>query len=94
MDAAQQYDRIVRVLSAMLYAYDPSGMGSSVFAPEDEYDDPARRLVAAATDAIDFASLVRTHYPAATDQLVDALVAALLLYLDVGESPGGAKSDG
>ena len=94
MDAGHRYDRIVRVVSAMLYQYDPSGMGSSVFAPEDEYDEPARRLVASATKAVDLAALVRSHFPAATGQLVDALVAALQLFLGDEHSLGGAKSDG
>ncbi len=34
-------------LSALLYERDPEGMGASVFAPRDEYDDVATRLLRA-----------------------------------------------
>lgn len=86
----KSYESVVRVVSALLYAFDPLGMGSSVFAPEDEYDDPARRLVSAAAGAYDLVELVRTHYPGSTDQLVDALVASLELYL--GDRAGGGDA--
>ena len=79
--SAYGYDRVVSVVSALLYAFDPGGMGSSVFAPEDEYDDPARRIVAQARTAADLRMLARSHYPESTDQLVTAVVAALELYL-------------
>ena len=29
------YQELVRVVSGLLYGYDPGGMGSTVFAPED-----------------------------------------------------------
>lgn len=45
-------------------------MGSSVFAPDDEYGDPAHLRVFAATSVADLPHLVRTHFPTATDQIV------------------------
>lgn len=88
------YARVVRVVSALLYAFDPGGMGSTVFAPEDEYDEPARRIVAQARTAADLRELARRHYPESSDQLVAAVAAALELYLSFVVDDGSDKSGG
>jgi len=88
------YDRAVSVVSALLYAFDPGGMGSTVFAPHDEYDDPARRLVARCRASADLGELIRGDYPGSTDQLVAALVAVLELYLANVSGHGSGTSDG
>ena len=92
--SAREYVSVVRVVSALLYSFDPEGMGSTVFAPEDEYEVPAQRLVAAASDASDLQALVRQRFGTASDQLVNALVAALELYFgdrrQEGTAPSGA----
>jgi len=92
--SAQQYDRIVIVVSALLYSFDPQGMGSTVFAPEDEYDDPARRLVAQSATALDLRQLIRSHYGDSSDQMMTALVASLELYRAAPATGGGGQSDG
>lgn len=63
-------------LSRVLYEYDPEGMGSSVGAPDDEYDDGAVALIRLlqgrpASASVDPA--VRDLWPSATDELVDAV---------------------
>ena len=88
------YDRVVRVVSALLYAFDPGGMGSTVFAPEDEYDDPARRLVADVRSVADLRELARSHYPDSGEQLVEAVAAALELHLSLSGEERSDKSDG
>jgi hypothetical protein len=88
----KSYESVVRVVSALLYAFDPLGMGSTVFAPDDEYDDQARRLVSAAARIDDLEALVRTHFPGSTDQLVGAVVASLELYFE-DRAGGGATSE-
>ncbi|MCP3880779.1 MAG: hypothetical protein GY701_20650 [Sulfitobacter sp.] len=92
--SAYGYDRAVRIVSALLYAFDPGGMGSTVFAPEDEYDEPARRMVAGARSVADVGELVRGHYPESGDQLVAAVAAALELYLSLAAGERSDESDG
>ena len=73
------YTRCVRVVSALLYQIDPSGMGSSVFAPRDEYDDAARLLTNEALSSEDLELVVRDHYPSLAEPSVDVLVDVLSL---------------
>lgn len=65
-------------LSHILYEHDPEGMGSTVGAPEDEYDDGAiallRRL--GQLESQSMPSLVYEFWPTASDELVDALAEA------------------
>ena len=88
------YDRAVRVVSTLLYLFDPDGMGASAFAPEDEYDDPARRLVAQSKDAAGLDELVRSHYAGSSDHMVGAISAVLELHLALVADPGVSPSDG
>lgn len=73
----QQHERLVEVVSALLYSFDPEGMGSTVSAPANEYDDPARLLVAQSIDSSDLRELVNHHYLASPEQLKSALIATL-----------------
>lgn len=79
---SQQYDRAVKVVSALLYSFDPEGIGSTVSSPTDEYDDASRVLVAQSTESSDLEELVDHHWPAGTAQLRSALIATLRLYRD------------
>lgn len=72
-----QNERTVRVVSALLYSFDPAGMGMSVFAPEDEYDPAAAGLVSELRTAEDPTAQVRHHYPEAPDLMINAIVDAV-----------------
>ena len=90
MSGSVTYIALVRVISALLYAYDPDGMGLSASAPEDEYDEPARGLILSAVKKgtpHDIADVVRVHYPAASRQLCEAIASAVLLY-KAGQASG------
>ena len=81
---ADGYTDLLRVVSALLYAYDPDGMGLSASAPEDEYDDVAQTLIAEAIKADGaeaVATVVRAHYASASDVLCEAVSAAIALYM-------------
>ena len=65
----------------------PCGMGASVFAPEDEYDDPASSLVGASRKAEDLDELVQGRYPTGNPQMLSAIVSAIELFLQANESP-------
>lgn len=88
------YDRAVRAVSALLYLFDPDGMGASAFAPEDEYDDPARRLVVQARGSGDISELIRAHYASSTDHMVGAISAVLELHLALEADPEAPTSVG
>lgn len=79
--AADNYDRTIRVVSALLYAFDPAGMGATVSAPTDEYDSAAAKLIAGAHGGTDLTSLVTNSFPDATEQLAMGVVAALEMHL-------------
>ena len=81
------YTHTVKIVSALLYSFDPGGMGASVFAPEDEYDDPASSLVGASRKADDLDELVQGRYPAGNPQMLSAIVSAIELFLQATESP-------
>jgi hypothetical protein len=78
----QAYADVVAVVSALLFGHDPEGMGSSVFAPEDEYDKPAALLVAAAMAdrGEPISAIVGESYPNATHGLRVAIEHAISLY--------------
>lgn len=60
-------------LSRALYEYDPEGMGSSVGAPDDEYDGGAIDLIRGLQgqrSRESVAQVVRGLWPEATDELV------------------------
>jgi len=82
VSTADNYIRVVRVVSALLYSFDPEGMGASAFAPVDEYDGLASRLVSQSQGLKDVAGLLSEHYPEAPAQLVEAVTAAIELFHD------------
>lgn len=67
--------KVQQELSRLLYEHDPEGMGSSVGAPTDEYDDGATELIRQIkrpeVGSPDVA--VRQLWPGATDDLVAAV---------------------
>ena len=73
------YVDALRELSSVLYAHDPDGMGSTVSAPEDEYDGPAASMLASLKDGDARADerYVRGMYPEASDRLVAECSATL-----------------
>ena len=72
----------MRVVSAILYAFDPDGMGRSVFAPSDEYDEAASRLISKSRDADDVHAMVSKQYPDAEEQMVGAVADTVALFLE------------
>ena len=78
----EQYERTVRVVSALLYAFDPDGMGQSIFAPSDEYDEAASKLVAESRQAEDLQQLLSERYSNANEQMVGAIVDVLDIFLE------------
>lgn len=73
------FNHCVRAVSALLYRFDPGGMGSSVHAPIDEYDDIAQIMVIEALRSEDVSSIVLGHYANASDAIVDTVSAVLRL---------------
>ena len=78
----KSYERTVRVVSALLYAFDPDGMGQSVFAPSDEYDDAAAKLIADSRNVDDVSLLISERYPSGSEQMVGAVADALSLFFE------------
>lgn len=81
--STKPYLAIVRVISALLYAYDPDGMGISVGSPEDEYDGPAARLIVEFTKVEGREAVIqrfRSLHPNASSALSEAVASALELY--------------
>jgi hypothetical protein len=71
------------LISAILYACDPRGMGSSVGAPLDEYDSEANLLVSRlqrekSRESIEH--IARSEYPSAPEALVNLLTTATMLF--------------
>lgn len=65
-------------ISRVLYDYDPDGMGSTVHAPLDEYDDVATSLLRAlssAGDSADLGTVVLEVIPGASKELVQTVLA-------------------
>jgi hypothetical protein len=62
-----------------MWTHDPDGMGSTVGAPEDEYEGFAGAMLAALKDADSeaVASYLRERFPAASSQLVADCIAAI-----------------
>ncbi len=64
---------------SLLYDYDPDGIGRSIDAPHDEYDDLATRLLgplSRSTTALEADAEIRELVPAAGPDLIKALWAA------------------
>jgi len=77
------YTEFVRAVSRALYDFDPDGIGSSIDAPIDEYDDLALRLASElvmAVSASDVGRIARGLFASAEEPLIVALWAALELY--------------
>lgn len=82
-----EYEHTHTVVTALLYAFDPDGMGMSVGAPVDEYDGIANQMISAAlksSSPVD-EDLVRSHYPASDQFMVSAITSALAIF--VGSKP-------
>jgi hypothetical protein len=73
------YAEFVRTLSRVLYEVDPDGVGSSIDAPLDEYDDIASKfaskLLGAGSEA-EGAEIAREFFDSADDALITQLWAA------------------
>lgn len=77
------YAEFVRTVSRALYDVDPEGIGSSIDAPPDEYDDLAHRLAAdlVAADTAEQAGRITTSlFASAGDALTERLWLALQRY--------------
>jgi len=89
-EPSSAYRRRVRAISAVLYEVDPDGRGSSVLAPEDEYDGAAGRLlslIGATQEPTAINSGVQNLFPAAPDTLAGDIAAALAELDQHGRSP-------
>lgn len=74
---------LARTISHLLYELDPDGIGSSIDAPLDEYDDLSWRLaraVVAREDRDEVRLAVVETFPGATDDLVDGVWSARQTY--------------
>lgn len=75
----EAYAVFCKRVSVALYEHDPDGMGSTVAAPEDEYDGEAARLASsfrAANGEKSARDLVATMYSNASDALVSEIALA------------------
>lgn len=73
---ASAYRTLQRNLSRLLYNLDPEGMGSTVWAPANEYDGLAARLISAIHGrGVDTGveDVIRQVVPPADQNLVDAV---------------------
>ena len=83
------YADALRVISALLYQYDPNGMGASVFAPDDEYDSHAARLLSDSREIEDVVSFAQSAFPDAEPALRVAVAAAIRLFRAASTNTSG-----
>ena len=79
-ESRSAYSSFLEAATRLLYDFDPDGIGSSIDAPLDEYEDEAARLLArlSQSETADEAAVeVRNLFPAAGQPLIDALWGAL-----------------
>lgn len=82
---SHSWEELREELSRALYEYDPESMGSSVGAPDDEYDEGATQLIRdlrrwRSTGLV--AQVVRDLWPEASDDLVAAVDQAWHRYVE------------
>lgn len=80
---SREFRALSRVISALLYAWDPEGLGRSIGSPEDEYDDVAHRLIssiARARPELRVEDVVCQQWPTASAAFAAAVGSAWLLY--------------
>ncbi len=77
------FSEFVRAVSRALYDLDPDGIGSSIDAPLDEYDDLAARLatdLAAAASEAEVGQMTRQLFVSAHDSLISQMWSACAAY--------------
>lgn len=75
-DLKRAYEKRLEAIARILYDLDPDGIGRSIDAPEDEYSEPASRLLPrlwAAKNVSDAAQEIARLFPTAEQALIDAL---------------------